>query len=490
MIEPAHGSSTKVNAGRARWLGNVLQAVPVEAWPEDAAELESQLAGEGATGRTDFERASPEELRGVWPCLRGCADAFLVELARPAGQAKRGRAQGEQHAGVQQVLTRDPVAVDVACADREVLAALELLATARASNQVPQPRVLADAIQAVARTPADRVQLLLQRNHGLSAKRPRDRVESWRPQDAQRAEMQALCELVWREFQSWHKSGLKYVSPVRLWGAIAEKMQVDPWPPSDGVLGGLAIAVQNGPTFLKYCGQVRSVLRLVKADLGSLSNTAGLARGASKANQTDRFRPRASAKQTRDLAKHLTSEGQSELADSFVVARQFCFRYGSEVIPLTTESSHSSVHLEEKAGRWEATVRLHQRKMCQQSVAVTRRCICELQTPLLCGVCALRRRPREGRLFANLSYGSALASLKVACGALNFPRASEWGTHAFRRGWADEVLAQGGVPALFHSGGWQGVSAFGYANASTRGAVSAAEWLIEFSESSASDART
>ena len=105
MIEPAHASSASVNAGRAKWLGNVLQAVPVEAWPEDAAELESQLAREGATGRTDFERASPEELRGVWPCLRGCADAFLVELARPAGQAKRARAQGEQHAGVQQAST-------------------------------------------------------------------------------------------------------------------------------------------------------------------------------------------------------------------------------------------------------------------------------------------------------------------------------------------------------------------------------------------------
>ena len=145
MIEPAHGSSTKVNAGRARWLGNVLQAVPVEAWPEDAAELESQLAWEGATGRTDFERASPEELRGVWPCLRGCADAFLVELARPAGQAKRGRAQGEQHAGAQQASTHDLVAVDLAWSGEEVLAALEMLATARASNQVPQPRVLADA---------------------------------------------------------------------------------------------------------------------------------------------------------------------------------------------------------------------------------------------------------------------------------------------------------------------------------------------------------
>ena len=55
----------------------------------------------------------------------------------------------------------------------------------------------------------------------------------------------------------------------------------------------------------------------------------------------------------------------------------------------------------------------------------------------------------------------------------------EWGTHAFRRGWADEALRAGGPTALFYSGGWRGVAAFGYVAAQSRGAIAAAEWLVD-----------
>ena len=113
-----------------------------------------------------------------------------------------------------------------------------------------------------------------------------------------------------------------------------------------------------------------------------------------------------------------------------------------------------------------------------------RRCICQLQTPELCGVCALKRQLGKGALFPSLSYDLALSSLKVAAAGLQFPRAAHWGTHCFRRGWGDEVLAAGGVPALFFSGGWRGVSAFGYASAKSRGAAEAAEFAVDFSDSS------
>ena len=90
-------------------------------------------------------------------------------------------------------------------------------------------------------------------------------------------------------------------------------------------------------------------------------------------------------------------------------------------------------------------------------------------------------------IFPGVSYGTALATLKVAALALGFPKAESWGTHAFRRGWADEALMHGGVPALFLSGGWRGVAAFGYASAQAKGAMQAAEWLVEFTDSSGSD---
>ena len=98
-----------------------------------------------------------------------------------------------------------------------------------------------------------------------------------------------------------------------------------------------------------------------------------------------------------------------------------------------------------------------------------------------------RKRAAAGRAFPGLAYSSSLAALKVAALDLGFPRASEWGTHAFRRGWADEALKQGGLTSLFYSGGWRGVAALGYASAQAKGALLAAEWLVEFSDSSSGD---
>ena len=78
----------------------------------------------------------------------------------------------------------------------------------------------------------------------------------------------------------------------------------------------------------------------------------------------------------------------------------------------------------------------------------------------------------------------ALAFLKAAATAMRFENAQHWGIHAFRRGFADDALRAGGPSALFWSGGWRGLAAFGYATAQSRGALAAAEWLIEHSDSS------
>ena len=74
--------------------------------------------------------------------------------------------------------------------------------------------------------------------------------------------------------------------------------------------------------------------------------------------------------------------------------------------------------------------------------------------------------------------------LKAVAAVLDFPDAGSWGTHAFRRGWAEDALKAGGPSALFYSGGWRGVAAFAYVDATTRGELGAAEWLVQFSASS------
>ena len=47
-------------------------------------------------------------------------------------------------------------------------------------------------------------------------------------------------------------------------------------------------------------------------------------------------------------------------------------------------------------------------------------------------------------VFPHVSYAEGLAYLKAAAMLLKLERASEWGTHAFRRGWANEALKGGG----------------------------------------------
>ena len=126
-----------------------------------------------------------------------------------------------------------------------------------------------------------------------------------------------------------------------------------------------------------------------------------------------------------------------------------------------------------------------QRKCYNEPCETTRRCICQLQGRSLCGVCALFSVGEvEPVPFASVQYADALAVLKLAAAALQLRSAAAWGTHAFRRGFADEALQQGGPTALFFSGGWKGLAAFGYVSAQSRGALSAAEWLVDHSDSS------
>ena len=151
---------------------------------------------------------------------------------------------------------------------------------------------------------------------------------------------------------------------------------------------------------------------------------------------------------------------------------------------------HSAVQVTEgRAGEPAvATLTLIRRKLQKSPVCVVRRCICKLQGRALCGVCVLRSRLVGARVFASLTYAEGLAYLKAAAMRLNLERASEWGTHTFRRGWADEAVRAGGATALFYSGGWRGIAAFSYVAAQTRGAMESAEWLIEFSDSSEGEA--
>ena len=465
------------------WIQTALAMTPPQVQPRGPhGYLSHEFEAAGITGPWDLQGMDHREIRTVFPFLEACSTDFLTSLQRAPSRSERLQ------------LTVKRVGPEGAPQDAEAIgahvaparAALQVLAAARRDKHMLAPDTLADAVVALAKLPAVGLQALQDANFGVVPERPGDRAV-WLEMHGGMGTTRAIQELIVREIRSWHRSGFKYVSPVRLWGRVAAGMKEAPWPPTEVVLGAFAFTVRNGNTLMKYVSQIRSVLRLVSIPLGVLEDTAALARGAAKSSEP-RFKARASAKQTRNLTRYIRNTlGEHVIADSFVVARQFCLRYASEVLPLARDSAHSSVRISDGPGVAEATVIFHSRKGCKDAVAVVRRCICAMQTPELCGVCVLKKCTSQTLFFPGVSYGAALATLKIAAMALGFPKAESWGTHAFRRGWADEALAHGGVPALFFSGGWRGVAAFGYASAQAKGSVQAAEWLVEFTESSGSD---
>ena len=156
---------------------------------------------------------------------------------------------------------------------------------------------------------------------------------------------------------------------------------------------------------------------------------------------------------------------------------------------METAGAHSSIVVTCDTEQLQvASIALCHRKMHSAPVVISRRCICRLQSRQLCGVCTLAARLGGQRIFPGLCYSEGLAYLKAAAVSLGLSCAASWGTHAFRRGWADEVLKQCGPAALFYSGGWRGVTAFAYASAQARSSVEAAEWAVDFSESSDGEA--
>ena len=368
---------------------------------------------------------------------------------------------------------------------------LSPLRMARESRTPPLPHAFADILRHLAALPADAMRLRWQlaSASGLpSLPSARGRWLVGQSEVERRRLLEVIQEeALWTELAGWRRSAAQYASAVQLWGLAAQSVGCSPWPPSRLAAEAYAFFFKQSTTMAQYVSHVRAALRLVDAPIGALADTGPLVRGLAKLPESRfRFKPRASADQTRKLVSFARRELlRQDVADSWVIARHFCLRYGAEVVPLEAAGAHSAVEITQVGDELPTvSLTLFQRKSQREPVVVVRRCICALQGKALCGVHVLIGRAADSRVFPHLSYADGLACLKASAARLGFERASEWGTHAFRRGWADEALRAGGPTALFYSGGWRGIAALGYTTAKSRGALAAAEWLVEFSDSS------
>ena len=503
-----------------RWILSACATWPKPKGTPDiqATLLYAGLTLAGAMQLRDFDGLTSTEAMTIWPHLRetpmgfvdhlfSCLPRALLAQARKCGEALPSAIRQEQRriaesglpgqltpvvvAEVTNVRDRTPPRAQSAPGLETLKWCMKSLRTARTSKVAPPPSAFAEVVGIV--PPG----AMLARWQEVATSAPPDLpvarakwLASLQPDDRSKFHVVLQEDSIWKTMASWRVSAAQYASAIQLWGRAAELCAVSPWPPSRGVLDAYAFFFKHGLSLSRYLSHIRSALRLLEAPVGVLADTAGMVRGAMKLSAGGvRFKPRADAEQTRALVYCARRDfGRSDIADSWVVARHFCLRYGAEVVPMQTAGNHSAVHVaDEKGALPVVTLTLFRRKMHNSPVTVVRRCICKLQGRTLCGVCVLRARVGNVHVFPHVSYTEGLAYLKAAAMHLRLERASEWGTHAFRRGWANEALKAGGATALFYSGGWRGVAAFSYVEAKARGALEAAEWLVEFSDSSDGD---
>ena len=477
------GQPSDVNSVFARVLQGVAGVNMV-----DISGLCEALENGGFQHLSDLGGLEANELVDLVPAFSGqnvaLVKAFLAQCQRQADrelaaaacqQATLTEAASSSSGAGAEAQTRVASQSDPreAANDEQGRAGLILLGESRRARVVPEPPVLAAALAAAARC-----------NCYPGAEpigRPREEVKRAR-RDVPGGDHLHLHTL-WVEFAAWRKSAPQYASAVRLWGEAARAISAPSWPPPESVLNAFVGLFRNGNSLQKSVPHVRSVLYLLQAPLGVLDDAERLARGAEKITRDvfRRVKIRATAEETKLIRKWCAEAGYPLLAASWVIARQFCLRY-SELLLLGSNVVTFRFSGDE---RKTCVIRFAHRKCYNEPCETTRRCICQLQGRSLCGVCELFSVGAAVSVpFASVQFADALAVLKLAAAALQLRSAAAWGTHAFRRGFADEALQQGGPAALFFSGGWKGVAAFGYVSAQSRGALSAAEWLVDHSDSS------
>jgi len=473
----------------------------------DARNVFQALSSAGATRVEDFTDLTADEARTIWLPLADLPFSFVEHLIsraltfaalekRNASTSASNSQAVESRIKVRRTMPSSFHASGIQPSEAgDFQACMEALRSAKESGTMVPGR-LANALQLLAGMPENSMERRWSETIGCQPPALPVARAHWLNNVAKERStlITILCseEALWRELGQWRKSAEQYASAVRLWGQAAGICEVEPWPPTMRILETFVFFFRSGASLGQYLSHLRAVLRLLGMDLGVLADTSAVTKGSVKISertgQGRRTKIRASAEQTRELATVAKEQfNRVDIAESWVLQRHFCMRYGSEVVPLSKDNDHSSVSVVQgDGGRWQGIITLKHRKLQHSAIQVVRNCICHLQGKRLCGVCILRRRCEldSHRLFPDLTYAQGLALLKAAASQLHYVDALSWGTHAFRRGWADEALRNGGPTALFYSGGWRGIAAFSYASAQSRGALAAAEWLVDFSDSS------
>ena len=163
------------------------------------------------------------------------------------------------------------------------------------------------------------------------------------------------------------------------------------------------------------------------------------------------------------VASHFTLRGQSEMFPLQVNGRL----KDDRILPLEAPGWHSTINFKDVKGRLECNILYARRKNKSQASEVSRRCVCTKLGRDLCGVCCLKelceRAASPSRKIFLTTVKAATQNLRRRCMAIEIQHGLRMGWHAFRRGSASDMLADGEpISAILRAGGWKGPAALTY----------------------------
>ena len=278
-----------------------------------------------------------------------------------------------------------------------------------------------------------------------------------------------------RELSSIKKSWPSYGSAWRAWASFCDAtFPTSPHFPADAMaIRAFAAHFRNPDTLKQYLGHLRYLHFLLSYDPSAFKAAEiRLVRG-SLVGHIRLLKGRITAIQTKAIVKQLLIDDHTSLARFVVIGRQWLMRIMNELYPLQIDGRS---HLPQSSLEWHSMIQLSRdeqsvhitlrsRKNEAKGCTIARKCICQSQGALLCGVCSIKAMITEHQesghapsksIFHAIDMKRAREIIRDTARKLNIPELQSFNWHFIRRGMATDMLRYGSSMAqILVAGGWR-----------------------------------
>ena len=246
-----------------------------------------------------------------------------------------------------------------------------------------------------------------------------------------------------------------YMSGLRCWAAFCDAIGCRVhFPATSSMVLRYTAVFASHSTMQQYLKHLRWGHRFLRLDNswenGSVTQALN---GLKKTSAAPRQRLSLVSKDVYKIITEAEEHGDLQTAAMAAVSRLFLLRVPSEAAPLEWDGQHSKVILESE----KVTITLMRRKNMEVPSMLERSCCCVSSSPRLCAAHWLHRvrgMSIVGKVFS-ISAAMFLKKVRIYAQSRNIPSAMRMGSHAFRRGMAQDIVDQGGSLAeLLRAGEW------------------------------------